>query len=97
VQVCIDIIRIASDAAAAEQLCGTVQFIMAARDNTRAGGGKGRAVHGLLLPLDSAATKLPVPAIYAERFARGKQRAGVRKSKLASSLSVAPPKPEEVC
>lgn len=68
---------------------------MAARDNSQgngAGSGRSKAVHGLMLPEDNNS----VPVIYGERFARGQQRAAVRKSKLASSLSVAPPKPEEV-
>lgn len=104
-EVCIDILRIpsagivatetADTGTGAEQLCGTVQFIMAARENSgEAGSGRSRAVHGLLLSSQSGVPG--VPDIYRERYVRGRQRAAVRKTRLATSLAVTPPGLEEV-
>lgn len=105
-EVCIDIIRIPcgenqllSDRYnhaenQREKLCGTLQFIMVARDPHSGGP---RRVFGLALP-DSPGELDPasLPSIYSERFAQGKQRAGERRSKSASSLAVSPPMADEV-
>ena len=83
---CIDIIKNNNSSdSSSELLCGTIQFIMAARTlNT----GKSKPVHQLKLT--------DTYEIFKHRYKGGAMRAIVRKEKLKFSLQITPPKPDEV-
>lgn len=59
---------------------------------------KSKQIHGLLLTNEHNNNNnyQEIPLIYKERYELGKQRALIRKNKLDISLSVTPPKPDEV-
>ena len=79
-EIIVDIITVGSDGS--ETMAGNTKFTMAARDRK----GKSKEVCGLLLPNEASK----------DRFEMGKNNVLMRQKRAAASLSLTPPKPEEI-